>query len=115
MACDSLWFLDSILYMICWIRGTARLYFPDLGMIEEIPIMASEELPIADEPSKARKRPKHKSLANIVTHPHYTYIPPSPHHRGYFHPQKKRRLVKKVVANKRTKKKSKEHRAHLPV
>lgn len=125
MACDGMWFIDSIIYGVAWIRGTTKIQSPDENKIEEIPsVFVTEnfyekpELPVTiQERKRQKKKRKATSLSNLVTMPHYTFREAPPYERGFFHPQKKKKQGKKVVSNKRakSKQKTKPHKSHLPV
>lgn len=117
--CDSLWLINSIIYLVAWIRG-AKL----LSSVQE----AKQELSInaiglaGDEPvpllfrANAKRNIQHKSLINIHTLPHYTFREAPDHHRSYFHPQKKKKKQgKKVVSNQRKGKSKSQNKSHLPV
>lgn len=119
-ACDAFWFIDSIIYLVAWIRGVTKLLGRKERKIGEIPVtLVTETQPdqvILIETVKSKKKRKPKSLATMVTLPHYTFREAPMHHRGYFKPQKKKKQPKKIVSNKRAKSKQKsKHKSHLPV
>lgn len=118
--CDSLWLIDSIIYLVAWVRGANMLCQSQEVVVEEFninsDIIGSETQPVPLlARTNAKRNIKPKSLIQIHTLPHYTFREAPAHHRSYFHPQKKKKQSKKVGPNKRGKVKPKQHKSHLPV